>query len=343
MGYKKKRFRSKRRRKKKGSLWRKVRKLQGQISKVRKSISPWNWYLKTEASHLQLTENVLTWGDTRWGKREDWTDIINRLPFDRHTADTGIAVDGQIRSAADSNLVVPDVATNTDHDLWHLTIQLIQTIHLEIRNNEQFPIYLKVYRYVYKESTANSPQYATTTDILDRSVTNMEQYTHDTETLNKNNPAFKLSMLELNGKSSLFKDYIKIQKYDMVKIEPGVTVHIYQKNRMIMPYNTYASAFDLAEANAVLGGRAHGILLCARGCLGVNEHLTTNQFDPGFMSGSLQIAKFIKSKYRWMTTTLPPTLHWSDPSPAFHISGGAGTNLVAANMGETTLKAPQTG
>lgn len=320
---------------------RQLRKLWKNV-KALKQDNPWHTTIDMTNTSISCDVNAQGWFESNWGTRAQWEYRMDRTPILKSEGATkttmGTASNYTITGV---DLLYPDATSNQDFALENNTFVCISEIKQEIRNNEQYPMYLWVYRYITKDSHKAWGVANPFLGHLDSSLSVLEAHNTDTETQNKENPAFRLGLLTNHGRGETgLEQFFKIQNTNYLKLNPGQTVTVIQKNKMLLPMAQYKEWRTHGTTTSFLSGRLHGIVLCLRGCVGVeDDDGVGTSTKAGLMKGSLQIwqTRTWKTKYLRKPATAVPTYHWAD-APTVTAS-----NFVkAAFPGDSILNDQQT-
>lgn len=324
-------------RKKKKTSWKK--KVERRLRKLQLSQTPWNTDMYMSATAITATVNQQGWLNIQWGSKSDWNNLVTKVPLGINPS-TGALVTGTDtrKTILTEQLVISDTMLATpDTVVAAKTIQVYHTLRHEIRNNEAYPVYLKVYKYVAKMDDRDNTSTAPFIARLNAAVTRMEADTtidKALETLDKNNPMFRLGMLK--GPNKTVRDELhtmfKIQQYHSLRLDPGQTIIVQHKNKMSMP-TAVLKSLQTGGNEAYLAGKLHGIVYCLRGCVGVSNSANTSG---GFMPCAVQLMNQEITKSRWSTRPdIKQTTSWQNPGISL-------TDLVAATPGNTNVANQQT-
>lgn len=330
-------YRKKKTYRKKKRSWKK--KVERRLRSLTLSQTPWNTDMYMSATSITCTVNQQSWLNIQWGSKSDWNNLVTKVPLgiDPHNPTTILNTDTKSVTLT-NQLVVSNTSLNSsDVVTGSNTLEVYHTLRHEIRNNEAYPVYLKIYKYVAKDADKDNTSTAPFLAKLNTAVTNMEKDSvidRTLETLDKNNPMFRIGMLKGPNKRTkdIFHQSFKIQQFHNLRVDPGQTIIVQHKNRMIMPTSKLVD-LQTGGAEAYLGGRLHGICYCLRGCIGVSNSAST---AGGFMPAALQLMNQEITKARWTRRPdIKPTTSWQNPGITLE-------DLVAATPGNTNVATQQT-
>lgn len=285
--------------------------------------TPWHKQLNMDAETIGTPgQNLQGWNDIKWGTITDWFNLIKGTPvyFSTSTAATNVE---NLRTASTYKPYLPSQTFSSliqnAEGLHFMNYETYMDFSIEIRNNQLFPVQLKVFRYVAKDSYIQDSgsvlsEFRDILTCIDKDITQLDYWSSSAETQNRANPLFKLSQLK-GTKSGLMGQYYKIKKTDSIVLQPGQTIIVKHKLKMVMSYKKFKEAASKCGStlatSSFLSGTLGGILFNTRGPLGIAA--ATSDTDGGFLDCTLQMAITRRNLTRLSKAHVPPTFTWSNP------------------------------
>lgn len=324
---------------------RKRNKLAYLLKKVRtleRSTTPWHDRYLMDDMAIISNQNQQGWLGQNWGLISDWETLITETPMYKHLTASAAGPTAQYADVTTSQLVLNNSPFVNQLSLENTTIEAIVKFTYEIKCNQQTPVYLNVWRVVAKDShlvdaeDTNSAVY-TPEHCINMDIPKLEKYSIGTETLNKFNPMFRLSMITGKRGAASFSQFYKIKSHDQVKMLPGQLIKIVHKQRMRMPLNQWKGFIEQGGTTGIqrgfsfLSGRYFGTLFSLQGTIGRPDPGPGPQ--GGYLPADLQIIWKLHTKARFHNNVLPSTFSWQDPT--LHIG-----NLKASNIWNSVVQTP---
>lgn len=266
------------------------------------------------------------WKQIYWGTKSDWNDIYLSTPMWKGpnagytTTDAGTNTTGTNRPLR--------IGTENMHPFfpravpppngaqlsvgYNALLHVIHSMTIQVANNQEYPVYLTVYKVVAKENGDNNNHLPL--DALQQSITEMEHFNLYTETQDETNLLF--SMKDLN-KTNALNTVWKFKGRQKVKLNPGDVAKISMSDNFKIKVADWVnfSSQDLS----FLAGRIHGFLFKLQGPLGKHKTYTTPSFPSiaaGYLGANVQIAEYHTWKSRFESTTIPRIFTWEQAAEA---------------------------
>jgi len=313
------------------------------IKRLEKNTTPWRVILTSGMLAVQANQNEQGWLQSNYGNLTDWIYQMEQTPLGIHTNTTTAGPGGTYIDATNRQILMPNAIYTNPLVLQNTKLELKVTRAYEIKNNQQTPVYLNIWRLAAKDSILmdtedTSGSYLDPLIAIDRDLANFENYNFLNETQNKVNPMFRLNWLTKGPGKGQFQQYFKITSHNFIKIQPGQLIKFIHTQHMHLPYNELRAALDTNGPNGTnrdksfLAGRWFSTLFSIRGTIGRPAETAGNQ--AGYMPCDLQLIEKTTWKSRWHNNLLPNAFVWQDP-----ILFDAGP-LKATNIWNANTQAP---